>query len=1207
MKNINRLICIILVTAVAAVQFPITAHAKAVTNVPTFNATQLDVESKDGLWTYDIALDKNDEPRVWITDYHQRVKTELVIPSEIDGMRVQSVDMWASVKIEKGARIIFEENVERISGNFLQVLNGSVVELPSSLLMIDESAFMGARNLTINFPENLTAIGDEAFSSCSFSGNTDIVLPESLKCIGNAVFDRTNITSVKIGSKTSFSPAYFSQTVGCYAISITYPYKYPYTPFTNCASLTKVEIDENNPFFTDKDGTIYTEEGKELVFINSYPADYVVPEGVEYLCPNVFENKTFNSLHIPSSIKNFYKTTFSGSKIGSLTFASDFSDETLSHFTFLKSKIDEITIPKSVKIIDFDNFKNVGLKELHFEMDSQLEEIRSGAFQKNELKTIDLTNCKYLTTVSNNAFSGNSQLESVDMTGVPLEEIPDSMFAGCDKLKNIKLSEYTKVIGKSAFAVNYSSALENVNLDNIAKCDETAFNRVENFDIHDYLLSNGTTDDGYEYNEFVNHVSLIGYTGDGTDLIMPDTINGKPVTDIVWDSSKALKNITVSSIKLPSHLTFISTKAFDSKHVGAISDFPESLRYIGEEAFCGCTFKDVKFNEGLEYVLDAAFAGCPIENLVIPDSVFVYLGRGYNKANSISFGKNMKNIRQILDDISTKETDESISVNICISPDNPYNSFENGVLYNSDKTEIIKSYSCFNVDDIPENYQIPETVKIIDANAFERCNALDELVIPANVEYIGNNAFWYSSVRNVHFADGFKTKTLYGTFKFCENLNTVTFGDVDIKELRSTYVNSSIKNVDIPESVEVLRSTYFFTDLSGVTEIKLPDGLKVLSAAFEYSFLGITEVTIPKGVEIIGPYTFERCKNLKKVDLGNVKYLFEGAFMSCESLETIDLTGVTYFSEGDSGTFGYCPNLKKITYNRTDKSNTIDDGANQGNTSVETVVIGNGVNNVKSKAFADCKNLETAIISDSVETIADNAFENCNKLTIVCTEQSNALKFAQRNSIRYKTFKVNPVPDQIYTGKAVKPQLCVTVGDSQLKSGKDYSASYSNNINPGTARAYAVGLGDYSIYAATVKFNIVRRHQHRYTAKVVKPTYTSAGYTLYTCSCGSSYKSNVKSKLTVPKTKIKKLVSGKKSLTVSFNKARGASGYQVQYSQNKKFKNSKKCNVNAKKTSVKIKKLKANKKYFVRIRTYKKVGNKTYYSAWSAAKSAKTK
>ena len=40
MKNINRIICIILVTAVAAVQFPNTAHAKAVTNVPTFNATQ---------------------------------------------------------------------------------------------------------------------------------------------------------------------------------------------------------------------------------------------------------------------------------------------------------------------------------------------------------------------------------------------------------------------------------------------------------------------------------------------------------------------------------------------------------------------------------------------------------------------------------------------------------------------------------------------------------------------------------------------------------------------------------------------------------------------------------------------------------------------------------------------------------------------------------------------------------------------------------------------------------------------------------------------------------------------------------------------------------------------------------------------------------------------------------------------------------------
>lgn len=37
------------------------------------------------------------------------------------------------------------------------------------------------------------------------------------------------------------------------------------------------------------------------------------------------------------------------------------------------------------------------------------------------------------------------------------------------------------------------------------------------------------------------------------------------------------------------------------------------------------------------------------------------------------------------------------------------------------------------------------------------------------------------------------------------------------------------------------------------------------------------------------------------------------------------------------------------------------------------------------------------------------------------------------------------------------------------------------------------------------------------------------------------------------------------------------------------------------------KKLKGNKKYYVQIRTYKKVGGKTYYSSWSGSKTVKTK
>ena len=69
------------------------------------------------------------------------------------------------------------------------------------------------------------------------------------------------------------------------------------------------------------------------------------------------------------------------------------------------------------------------------------------------------------------------------------------------------------------------------------------------------------------------------------------------------------------------------------------------------------------------------------------------------------------------------------------------------------------------------------------------------------------------------------------------------------------------------------------------------------------------------------------------------------------------------------------------------------------------------------------------------------------------------------------------------------------------------------------------------------------------------------------------------------------------------------SGYQVQCATDKKFKKNKKTQyVKGKaKRSAKITKLKAKKKYYVRVRTVYKVGGKTFYSSWSAAKTVRVK
>ena len=93
-------------------------------------------------------------------------------------------------------------------------------------------------------------------------------------------------------------------------------------------------------------------------------------------------------------------------------------------------------------------------------------------------------------------------------------------------------------------------------------------------------------------------------------------------------------------------------------------------------------------------------------------------------------------------------------------------------------------------------------------------------------------------------------------------------------------------------------------------------------------------------------------------------------------------------------------------------------------------------------------------------------------------------------------------------------------------------------------------------------------------------------------------------------TKISKVVSRKKSVTVSWKKqTKGITGYEIQYSTDKSFKNDvKKVTINkAKTTSKTIKKLTSKKKYYVRIRTFKKSGGEKVYSKWSKVKRVKVK
>lgn len=123
--------------------------------------------------------------------------------------------------------------------------------------------------------------------------------------------------------------------------------------------------------------------------------------------------------------------------------------------------------------------------------------------------------------------------------------------------------------------------------------------------------------------------------------------------------------------------------------------------------------------------------------------------------------------------------------------------------------------------------------------------------------------------------------------------------------------------------------------------------------------------------------------------------------------------------------------------------------------------------------------------------------------------------------------------------------------------------------------------------------------------KIVKETETTTTATAETTTVAPTPTKTAKvtttqkptaQKVSVGNTRITKIVKTKKSAKVIYKKIAKVSGYQLQLSRSSKFK--KAVTKTTKKVSYKFKKLKANKKYYVRVRGYVKTSNGTTYGKW---------
>ena len=157
-----------------------------------------------------------------------------------------------------------------------------------------------------------------------------------------------------------------------------------------------------------------------------------------------------------------------------------------------------------------------------------------------------------------------------------------------------------------------------------------------------------------------------------------------------------------------------------------------------------------------------------------------------------------------------------------------------------------------------------------------------------------------------------------------------------------------------------------------------------------------------------------------------------------------------------------------------------------------------------------------------------------------------------------------------YNGKVQKPTVTVKDSNGKTISSKYYTVKYSS------------GCKKVGTYKVKVVF------KDRYSGTVTK-----------------TFKIKIKA------SSISKLTAKSKGFTVKWSKIAKAkaTGYQIQYATNSKFTKNKvtKTITSYKTTSKTVTKLKAKKKYYVRMRTYKTINGKKYYSSWSEVKTVTTK
>lgn len=665
----------------------------------------------------------------------------------------------------------------------------------------------------------------------------------------------------------------------------------------------------------------------------------------------------------------------------------------------------------------------------------------------------------------------------------------------------------------------------------------------------------------YDYSyEILNDGTLRLYQYEGTDtnIVVPDTIDGRKVT--------VLGNSTFQ----------YCTQASDIESV----TLPDSLTTIEKNAFYNCE---------------------KLKSVTIPPNV-----------SSIGLAAFVEGLS------------ESSLTEIKVDPENPYFSEKDGVVFSKDGTKLIVFPSGRSGD-----YQIPDGTVSVGDYAFYYCVNVSSITVPGSVRSLGE-----------------------GAFGNCSSLTKAVLNE-GLEEIGEYAFQSSsgIRDIIIPASVKSV----------GKNGLCLSSGcrIRVLSTdtvwaddAFRDSALiaGKKDSTLQKYAEDHGR-TFVELSADNRIPLQNEwfeqitpEYEYNGkshepeieSSESASELEQGSDYEVTYENNINAGTATIKITGKDIfcgTVERSFKITPDENGmyvcyfAENNETYLETTFKG--------------KKVEPEVVIDGLVRGKDYTvtYVNNEKPGEARAELTGIGNYKGSETLYFTIYgklpAADPIADQTYTGKELTPAIVIP----GLKAGEDYYMYYEDNQYPGVATVTIYGTGYYK-GTATIHFKIIKkterfvsnvklnRTSYTYTGKSIRPSVTvtvngkkigASAYKLY-------YKNNKNSgigtvqvrgtgkysrinktltfKILPPKTLLTGLKKANRSFTASWKKNIQATGYQIQYAADSRFTKERKTVTVGKQsaTRYKISGLKNKKTYYVRIRSYKRVGKKILYSSWSTVK-----